>query len=485
MKKFFGFFLAVLGLAMCAMTTSCSSDDNDDNGGKPEPAKMAKYTIMFYGCGGANVDSQLDFAIKEVQKQLGVANNQVRFVVMYSTSASDKAHRVDPNTPVRLHYGDWATTYRYELTTDITEDNYNARCKYKAASEVELYRVETIKEFLTWAKQTAPAENYILMPVNHGGGFDLDHEGLTRAIAYDDNHGGKGVATKAFAQALEETGTYLKAIYWYGCLMGQLEVMTEMAPYCDYQFASSHVALVNPRHVTAIIQAINENPDDFDKVAERQGELLDAPGDYCFSQNFLNYEDDKTHEVHDENCDFACWRSDKLAAINAQVKKLATLLKNNYADHKVDINAAIQATYIYDGELAYADLVDLAVHVASELEESDLAAEANQIVADLEAAVKDAYIYRISGLHRKQVTDGVVINTIWPEKDYYSVGISIYTKNNKIYQDYQNVYKASAFDAATGWSAWLDVNEQDVEMGVNPSNDNFWDVFWMTDDLEY
>lgn len=49
--------------------------------------------------------------------------------------------------------------------------------------------------------------------------------------------------------------------------MGQLEVMTQLAPYCDYQFCSSHVSRAIGSLFYDIIDAINQEPDDFEKAA--------------------------------------------------------------------------------------------------------------------------------------------------------------------------------------------------------------------------
>ncbi len=141
---------------------------------------------------------------------------------------------------------------------------------------------------------------------------ELSDETPTRSIIYDDNHDNKGVATKTMAEAFKETDTHLKAIVWFACLMGPLEVLTEMAPYCDYQFASSHVSRAITEIVSTLIEALNESPDDFEKAAKRHCEKLEAE----YITSFQNIPDDKDPNVkHQENCDFSCWRSDKLAAI--------------------------------------------------------------------------------------------------------------------------------------------------------------------------
>ena len=499
MKNYFIKLMSVaLFVAMGAFISSCSS--NDDSNKQQEDSykdkwknKTAKYTVMLYGCGGGDVDEQLDYAIDYVKHFLNADNNQVRFVVMYSTSKNDQKHRTaeNPDQPVNLLYGRWGCTYRYELTPDITNENYHEKCYYKPASEVKLYRVETIKEFINWAKRTAPAENYILMPTNHGGGFELEEETPTRSIIYDDNHVdadgyNESVATKAFVQALQETQTHLKAIYWYGCLMAQLEVLTEMAPYCDYQFCSAHMSRVNPRHVYGIIEAINAFPDDFEQAAKQHGVIMNAPNgnlqyyDFNYLNEFKNVPNPKNlQEVHDENCDFGCWRSAGLTAINTQVKRLADYMDANYDTYLGIFATAIWATYIFDKSQPYLDVLDLALNVDVALKTIDPnITNVEPIKQDLDNALKAACVYHIDGLHSKRIVDNKQVPN-WPGSDRYTLGISVYSKNHDKYKKFKNVYKESSFDKFTGWSRFLDKNQVDINPALNPSNDSWEDPDWI------
>ena len=480
-----------LGIVSCTANDDNTANITDSTDSDPYvegwEGKTAKYTIMFYGCGGGNVDVQLTGAIPFIQEQLYVKANQVRFVVMYSMSKSDKMYREERKTtePIYPAYGEWGETYRYELTPYTTKENYRKNGFYKKASEVKLYDVETIKEFLNWAKATAPAENYILIPTNHGGGFDLDEEEMpeethnTRAIAYDDNQNGSGVPTKAFAQALKETNTHLKAVYWNGCMMSQLEVMTEIAPYCDYQFGGSHVQRALPRHSYAIVEALNTYPDNFEQAALRQSEILNGPEteyDYGLSDVLINDED----PMNNANGDFGCWRSAGLAAINAQVKELADVVTKGYDDDatKEKIDNATSSVYMFDKDYAYVDVLDYALHIYYNLQ----TAETEEIYLNLEKALEEAKVYQICCLNRKIVaTDGEAVYTKWPATDRYSLGISLYSNNNLMWMYYNNVYKASAFDKATGWSKFLDKNEQHLDPDVNPANDSRITPFWMVD----
>lgn len=200
-------------------------------------------------------------------------------------------------------------------------------------------------------QENVPAENYIFIPTDHGGGFDLDHETLTKAIIYDDNHNLKGLSCKTVTAAFQETNTHLKAIVWFVCLMGQLEVLTEAAPICDYQFASSHVSRTIMEVVSYLIEGINTYPDDFEKAAKLQKEKLEKIYIECF-QDIPDAENEDV--LHQENCDFSCWRSDKLAGINAEVKKLGSFLVENYKTaEKANIDMATHQVYLFEKDNAY------------------------------------------------------------------------------------------------------------------------------------
>ena len=423
----------------------------------------------------------MDYAIDDIAKALNVSNNQVRVTVMYSMSkdiSGIKAYL--PKVTEADFLGEFGKTYRYELTKDVdlTLDGFRKKYFYKNASEVELYKQSTLVDYIKWAKRTAPAENYILMPMNHGGGFDLDQEvASTRSIVYDDNHNSTGLSSKTIAAALKETGN-VKAIYWYGCLMGQLEVLTELAPYCDYQFASAHVARINNLHILGLINAINASPDNFEAAIEKQHKAIES-----VNSDFLNVEDDDDPNVtHNENCDFGCWRSDKLADINTQVKALAALLESNYATAEADINTATSKVYLFEKDCTYADLLDFANQVAANLTDTQLKTQAQTIAADMKKAYAAATVYRFNGVNLISADGYYVAPVNSEEKNEFSLGISIYAKDESTYKKYVANYKASAFEAATGWSKWLDVNTTEVDPEINPCNDSSWETFWLEDD---
>jgi hypothetical protein len=476
--KLIQWMMAAILICGATVFTSCSSsEDNPINNNDGTQVQNAKYTIMIYGCGGRNVDVQIDDAIGYIAKALKVSNNQVRVTVMYSMSKDISAHKAeDPKTTENDFRGEFGKTYRYELTSDIdtTLNGFRSKYFYKNASEVELYKKSTLVEYINWAKQTAPADNYILMPANHGGGFDLDHE-VTRGILYDDNHENICLSIRTIAAALKETGG-VKAIYWYGCMMGQIEVLTEVAPYCEYQFASSHVARVNHLHITGLIDAINASPDNFEAAIAMQHKTIEA-----VNEDFCNVPEKKDSTIkHNENCDFGCWRSDKLAAINSQVKELASLLADNYATDSADINKATTSVYLFEKEEAYVDLIDFANLVAGKLTNTQLKTQAQTIASTMKTAFDAATVYRFNGVNLMSEDGYYVAPENSEGKNEYSIGISIYAKNEDTYMLYGANGRGSAFEADTGWYKWLNVNMiQVTDSGVNPSNNSSWETFWL------
>ena len=474
MNKLFKMLLLVCGFGM--LLTACSKSDDDNNGGGSAPQQKAKYTIMFYGCGGGDLDGWFWNGIDGVVKALNVPNNQVRFAVMFNTSKDASGYGKDVNTDF---ISDWATCYRFEVTpkTDFTKAGFRYKYKYKNASEVPLYKTATIVKYINWVKENCPAENYILMPMNHGGGLDLSEE-TTRAIGYDTNHKDGthtfGIGERAFADALKQTGTHLKAIYWCGCLMGQLEVMTQLAQYCDYQFCSSHLSRAIESLIFNIVNAINQEPNDFEKAALVDEQLNKKD----YNQYFVNVPDQKGN-IHNENCDWGCWRSNKLADINAQVKNLATLITDNYNNptRMPQIDNATAKTYLFQYQYPFADVLDYAVNLAERLDNGQNAT-ANQIVTDMEAALKAANVYRNNGIN--------IVNslgeTIAPKKGFFSLGISIYSSGEETWTAYGANYKASDFDKATGWSKFIDMNTVGVSEGdTNPCNNSAWPLGYLKD----
>lgn len=135
MKNFIHSVLIGLSVALAMSTISCNKDNSTD---VPANTTPAKYTIMFYGSGGGNVDNMLEGGVKDYLKAMGIGNKDVRFAVQWNMSKTDGAYT---DYKKQQMIGEWGKCYRYELTekTDLTKEGYKQYI-YKNASEVPMYK---------------------------------------------------------------------------------------------------------------------------------------------------------------------------------------------------------------------------------------------------------------------------------------------------------------------------------------------------------
>lgn len=90
----------------------------------------------------------------------------------------------------------------------------------------------TLSDFIRWGVETAPADRYILLLWNHGGGpvygFGYDEfQPYTATLTIDE-----------IQTALSDGGTYFDLIGMDCCLMSSIEVCSALYEYCDYTLLS-------------------------------------------------------------------------------------------------------------------------------------------------------------------------------------------------------------------------------------------------------
>jgi hypothetical protein len=90
-------------------------------------------------------------------------------------------------------------------------------------------------DFVTWAKQTAPAQHYMLVVWNHGSGWDKSasyKENWLRGISYDDESGNH-MSTPDLGSALAAFGK-IDIYASDACLMQMAEVDYQIKDYASY-----------------------------------------------------------------------------------------------------------------------------------------------------------------------------------------------------------------------------------------------------------
>ncbi len=153
--------------------------------------------------------------------------------------------------------GDWTSTKRFLLNQD--SDLYTINSQELAdLGEMDMGDGATLQEFATWAIETYPAEHYVLILSNHGGGW-------TGGWSDNDPVVQSGLTMQEIDDALGATvaNTGIGAFELVGfdaCLMGQLEVISAITPHARYAVASEETEPSIGWGYAGFLQALADNP---------------------------------------------------------------------------------------------------------------------------------------------------------------------------------------------------------------------------------
>ncbi|MDO9302425.1 MAG: clostripain-related cysteine peptidase, partial [Anaerolineales bacterium] len=152
--------------------------------------------------------------------------------------------------------GDVTSTKRYLLTQD--DDLYTINSEaVEDLGEVDMGDGQTLYDFANWAIRTYPAEHYVLIMSDHGAGW-------TGGWSDDDPESGSGLTMQEIDDALgaivADTGIgAFELVGFDACLMGQLEVMSAIAPHAKYAVGSEETEPSLGWAYAKFLQALNDN----------------------------------------------------------------------------------------------------------------------------------------------------------------------------------------------------------------------------------
>jgi len=129
--------------------------------------------------------------------------------------------------------GDWTETRRYYVQQDDDPETITSPV-VSSPGELDSGSADTIADFAIWGIQTYPANKYMLVLWDHGGGW-TSHS--------SDEDTGSDVTLPDTVAALErivsETGIgQFEVVGFDMCLMGQLEVYQAIAPFARFGIGS-------------------------------------------------------------------------------------------------------------------------------------------------------------------------------------------------------------------------------------------------------
>jgi hypothetical protein len=165
-------------------------------------------------------------------------------------------------------YGDWTATKRFYVTKSMTPYRENA---LEDLGELNHGDPQTLIDFVNWAKENYPAENYALILWNHGGGWRLAVENLWRketgrktetifkAVCWDDTDGLDTLYMNEVQSALNSSGG-VNLIGFDACLMGMVEVAYEIRNNNEVMVGSEELEPGDGWPYDKILQDLTLNP---------------------------------------------------------------------------------------------------------------------------------------------------------------------------------------------------------------------------------
>jgi hypothetical protein len=179
----------------------------------------AKWTVIGYYDGNNNLDNGQNgssWVISEAQEAEKVGStDKVEYVAMVGS----------------LKTGGQCKYYHLEKKLNELPDSLSSTVLEKLGTK-DMSDKTTLTNFISYAKQKYPAEHYMLMLKDHGGGW--------RGAMVDEQNGAGGLMSMAtLAQALDTF--HFDVIAFDACLMGMVEVGYELRHKADYLVASQFI----------------------------------------------------------------------------------------------------------------------------------------------------------------------------------------------------------------------------------------------------
>jgi hypothetical protein len=212
-------FLKFGGLGVVALLVLILIQCGNNKSTGPKPTPTQRWTILAYADGNNNIDyshTGASFTIMDVQEMEKVgSSDNVKIVTMLGCMKRSGICRY-------YYMGKYPNDFGDSISSTVLQD-----LGIKDMSEPT-----TLKNFISYGVSQYPADHYVLIIDDHGGGW--------RGTCSDDQSGGgKMMTLPQLKQALTWTGApKFDVIIFHACLMSMMEVAYELRQKSNYMVAS-------------------------------------------------------------------------------------------------------------------------------------------------------------------------------------------------------------------------------------------------------
>ena len=429
-------------MMMVVGITSCSVEDNPYQPVNPieEKADTARLTVIFYGTVGGQYDNQPETAWEIMKPYLHQKDVRVAVCFKYGKKGGK--------------YGKPGDLVFFELTDTTNLNNISDNYGMKW-SDFALYDEATLTSVINSVADNMPARNYAFLLFGHGGGFDknVDYEkdlrkadptqpGTNRAVLYDEwistPAGHEAMNMYEFLRGIVNSKVpHFQSIFFHNCLMGGVETIFDIAPFCDYTVCSGHMLAMNQAPIRQFIKAISEQTD-IEKA-------------YLQMFNGMLPEWESGYEPTKFNGDLKLISSDKLfECVMEPGKKLTDRLIELYPTMQSQIDTAMVHTYQYLNQNNFYDLGDYANQVARYTNDPQLISIAKDLNNGLDQAILGRCELHLSPLGDLPKFSLSVV--LCSQADYQAKTAWDYT--------FKEAYEYTNWHLFTNWGKWLSTTKQ-------------------------
>ena len=152
------------------------------------------------------------------------------------------------------------------FTPGITEKGYGRYTvkggNVEKAMDLDLATMENpaeLTDFIKWTKENYPADRYMLVLWDHGGGVPYGY-GVDQLAHRTDAGDREGLSVSEVANSVKESGVKFDVVGFDACLMQDIEVATALEPYADYYLASEETEGGFGWYYTSAFGKLAQNP---------------------------------------------------------------------------------------------------------------------------------------------------------------------------------------------------------------------------------
>ena len=429
--------------------------DTEDSGAQdagPKPGKKeiaikesraygdpdTSWTVMLYLC-GTDLESGRGYATYNLEEVLDTdISENINFVIEAGGTKKWETEGIPGGRLSRLHVEDG------ELVLD-------ENCPLASMGQAD-----TLKDFIEWGAASYPADRYMLILWDHGGGSLF-------GICNDELHDGESLSLKELRTALAGASVPFEVAGFDACLMSTLETAEALQGYAHYMVASEETEPGTGWDYTGWLEHLSENEGCSGK--ELGQAIVDSYMEKC-----AVYEQEEMSTL--SVCDLT-----KLPDLSAAFRNYSgelVLSTQNENDFQAVIQGASRSESYgersgEDGTFDMVDLGDLMKNTGGVLKENS---------GEVLKSLADVVVYESHGRYRSRASGLSVFYPKYMDDDVYEAYEEI--TDNTAYLEYASIMNDD-WDQMAWNNAWQEAYEEYNDVDGSPGG-FFNSIFGFGDD---